>query len=275
MAKASVKVEIGKRKRGQGEKEVVAKNKKEEEGKKYSKKVKKHSNEEEEDSDEVESDEVESNEVSESNLEEKEEKEDADDADDSVEEDSDLEEDVEISDEEEEDDDEEEEEEDDDEDIKAELPKKKKKKQDDGSESFASAFGNIIGSRLKAYDRDAPIMARNKTPMKQLESDKLEAKAKRAILAEKKQLQDKHRIKNLLPSSEEPEKVRRIIDHERKLKKTAQKGVVRLFNAVLSTQVRTTQSINKEQAGQTKKQELFNEMSKEKFLDLVQSGETK
>lgn len=272
MAKASVKVEIGKRKRGQGEKEVVAKNKKEKEGKKDSKKVKKHSNEEEEDSDEVKSDEVESNEVSESNLEEKE---DADDADDSVEEDSDLEGDVEVSDEEDEEDDDDDDEEDDDEDIKAELPKKKKKKQDDGSESFASAFENIIGSRLKAYDRDAPIMARNKTPMKQLESDKLEAKAKRAILAEKKQLQDKHRIKNLLPSSEEPEKVRRIIDHERKLKKTAQKGVVRLFNAVLSTQVRTNQSINKEQAGQTKKQELFNEMSKEKFLDLVQSGETK
>lgn len=271
MAKANVKVEIGKRKRGQGEKEVVAKNKKEEEGKKNSKKVKKHTNEDKEDSDEVKSDEVENNEVSESSLEEKE---DADDADDSVEEDSDLEGDVEVSDEEEEDEDEDEDDDDDD-DIETELPKKKKKKQDDGSESFANAFGNIIGSRLKAYDREAPIMARNKTPMKQLESDKLEAKAKRAILAEKKQLQDKHRIKNLLPSSEEPEKVRRIIDHERKLKKTAQKGVVRLFNAVLSTQVRTNQSINKEQAGQTKKQELFNEMSKEKFLDLVQSGETK
>lgn len=154
-----------------------------------------------------------------------------------------------------------------------EIPKMKKKKNlDDGSESFANAFNAIVGSRLKAYNRKDPILAKNKTTLKKLESDKLEAKAKRLILSEKKQLHDKHRIKNLLPSANEPEKVRTIIQNERQLKKVAQKGVVRLFNAVLSTQLKTNQEIGKEQVGQTKKEELMNEISKEKFLDLVQAA---
>lgn len=154
-----------------------------------------------------------------------------------------------------------------------EVPKLKKKKNlDDGSESFANAFNAIVGSRLKAYNRKDPILAKNKTTLKKLESDKLEAKAKRLILSEKKQIHDKHRIKNLLPSADEPEKVRTIIQNERQLKKVAQKGVVRLFNAVLSTQIKTNQELGQEKVGQAKKEELMNEISKEKFLDLVQAA---
>lgn len=154
-----------------------------------------------------------------------------------------------------------------------EIPKiKKKKNLDDGSESFANAFNAIVGSRLKAYNRKDPILTKNKTTLKKLESDKLEAKAKRLILSEKKQVHDKHRVKNLLPSASEPEKVRTIIHNERQLKKVAQKGVVRLFNAVLSTQIKTNQELGQEKVGQTKKEELMNEISKEKFLDLVQAA---
>ncbi|KAG2732933.1 hypothetical protein G9P44_003923 [Scheffersomyces stipitis] len=173
------------------------------------------------------------------------------------------------------DDDENEEESDDeneDEDDSFPTKMKKKKNLDDGSESFATALNAIVGSKLKAYDRKDPILARNKVTLKKLESDKLENKAKRALLSEKKQLQDKHRVRNILPSASEPEKVREIIQSERQLKKVAQKGVVRLFNAVLSTQIRTNQEVSKEKVGQTKKEELMNEISKEKFLDLVQAA---
>lgn len=153
------------------------------------------------------------------------------------------------------------------------FPKKKKlKNTDDGSESFATAFNAIIGSRLKAHDRKEPILARNKTAIKKLESDKLEAKAKRALLGDKADLHDKHRVKNLLPSADDGSKAREIIEKERKLKKVAQKGVVRLFNAVLSTQVETNEEIGRERVGQTRKEELMNEISKEKFLDLVQAA---
>ncbi|KAK6465453.1 Rrp15p-domain-containing protein [Scheffersomyces coipomensis] len=164
-------------------------------------------------------------------------------------------------------------EDDDDDDEDDSIPKLKKKKNlDDGSASFANAFTAIIGSKLKAHNRKDPILARNKITLKKLESDKLENKAKSALLNEKKQLQDQFRVRNLLPSANEPEKVREVLEHEKKLKKVAQKGVVRLFNAVLSTQIRTNQEISKEKVGKTKKEELMNEISKEKFLDLVQAA---
>lgn len=150
--------------------------------------------------------------------------------------------------------------------------KRKKKSGDDGNGTFATAFNAILGSKLKAYDRKDPILARNKSHLKKLESDKLEHKAKRLLLAEKKELRDKQRVKNLLPNADEPEKVREALDRERAMKKVAQKGVVRLFNVVLATQVKTNQEISKEHVGQTKKEELVTEISKNKFLDLVKAA---
>lgn len=156
-----------------------------------------------------------------------------------------------------------------------EIPKLKKKKNlDDGSESFASAFNAIIGSKLKAYDRKDPILARNKSTIKKLESDKLDAKARRLMLADRRETHDKNRVKNLLPGADEPEKAREVIDKERKLKKVAQRGVVKLFNAILATQVKTTQEVSQEKVGHTKKEELMTEISKARFLDLVKAAGT-
>ncbi|CAI5759017.1 unnamed protein product [Candida verbasci] len=152
---------------------------------------------------------------------------------------------------------------------------KKKSNKDDGSESFANAFNSIINSKLKAYDRKDPILARNKVTLKKLESEKLENKAKRALLAEKKQLQDKYRIKQLLPvasSSENPNEIRQILEKEKNLKKIAQKGVVKLFNAVLSTQIKTSASVGDVKLGSKSKEELLTEVSKDKFLDLIQAA---
>lgn len=150
--------------------------------------------------------------------------------------------------------------------------KKKKKTSSDGSEQFASAFNAILGSKLKAYDRKDPILARNKSTLKKLESDRLEKKAKRELHAEKKQLQDKVRVQNLLPAASEPEKVREIIEKEKKLKKVAQRGVVKLFNALLATQVKTKEEISKANVSSGKKEEMLNEISKSKFLDLVKAA---
>ena len=152
------------------------------------------------------------------------------------------------------------------------LKKKQKKNKDDGSESFANAFTSIINSKLKAYNRKDPILAGNKTTLKKLESEKLENKAKRALLMEKKQFQDKHRIKQLLPAAVEgtdSNQVREILDKERQMKKIAQKGVVKLFNAILSTQLKTNLEMSKVQAGQSRKEELMTDVSKEKFMDLI------
>jgi len=174
----------------------------------------------------------------------------------------------EVSSDEEDDDDE-----NDDDDDDENLPKlkKRKKNRDDGSESFATAVNAILGSKLKAYDRKDPILARSKQTIKKAESDKLEAKARRELLAEKKIVYDKDRVKDLLPTDDS--KARKILEHEKKLKKIAQRGVVRLFNVVMSTQTRTNSEVNKTKTiGHDQKDKLISEISKEKFFDLVKAA---
>ncbi|ODQ79889.1 hypothetical protein BABINDRAFT_13490 [Babjeviella inositovora NRRL Y-12698] len=161
-------------------------------------------------------------------------------------------------------------------DFETELPlMKKKKNKDDGSAQFADALSAIVGSRLKAYDRKDPILARSKLTIKKFENDKLDAKAKRLISAEKKITLDIDRVKTLLPAADN-EKAGEILAKERRLKKVAQRGVVKLFNAVLSTQVKTHTELGTQKIiGQTKKEEMMTEISKEKFLDLVQAAADK
>lgn len=134
-------------------------------------------------------------------------------------------------------------------------------------EAFGRAFNAILSSKVKAHDRDNPILIRNKNKVKSLESSKLESKAKRAITADKKALEQKDRVKNILEPRDGKDTAQ-LLEHERKLKKIAQRGVVRLFNAVLASQnVKGSEGV-----AITKKEEHMTEMSKEKFLDLIRAG---
>lgn len=140
-------------------------------------------------------------------------------------------------------------------------PKKNQK------ESFSKAINAILNSKVKAHDRDDPILVRSKKTAKEIEATKLEMKAKRAINMEKRLLKDKDRVRDILPKSEE--NAREVLEHEKKLKQIAQKGVVRLFNAIQAAQAKPG---DKKSVGVTKQQEQVNEMSKEKFLDLIRAG---
>jgi hypothetical protein len=162
---------------------------------------------------------------------------------------------------------------DDDDDDDENLPqlKKRKKNKDDGNESFANAVNAILGSKLKAYDRKDPILARAKQTIKKAESDKLEAKARRELLAEKKKVYDKDRVRDLLPQDDGT--AREVLETERKLKKVAQRGVVKLFNVIMSTQTRTNSEVSKTKTlGEEQKDRLISEVSKEKFFDLVKAA---
>lgn len=71
------------------------------------------------------------------------------------------------------------------------------------------------------------------------------------------------------------DEIREILEKERKLRKIAQKGVVKLFNAILSTQVKTEKEINDSLGGvknRSERKELITEVSKEKFFDLVKTA---
>ncbi|AJV95654.1 AQG_2a_G0057290.mRNA.1.CDS.1 [Saccharomyces cerevisiae] len=173
------------------------------------------------------------------------------------------------------------EEDDDEEEEDDDFPRKKKSKNskhDDGSTGFSAAVNAILSSHLKAYDRKDPIMARNKKVLKQSESEKLEYKAKKALLAEKKKLLGKARKTDIIPiasGEDRSENIRKVLEKETALRKIAQKGAVKLFNAILATQVKTEKEVSEnlsEIKNKEEKKELITEVSKEKFLDLVKAA---
>lgn len=156
--------------------------------------------------------------------------------------------------------------------------KSKKSKHDDGSAEFSSAVNAILSSHLKAYDRKDPIMARNKKVLKKNDSDKLDQQAKRALLVEKKKQLGKARKKEIIPMATDEQagsEIRILLEKETKLRKIARKGVVKLFNAILSTQVSTTKEVEAN-LGDVKnvpeREQLITEVSKEKFLDMVKAA---
>ena len=67
-----------------------------------------------------------------------------------------------------------------------------------------------------------------------------------------------------------------ILEQERRLRKTAQRGVVKLFNAVRAAQVKGEQAAREARAkgmvGMGRREEKVGEMSREGFLALVAGG---
>lgn len=131
------------------------------------------------------------------------------------------------------------------------------------SEAFSSAVNALLDTHLKAHDRSTPILARSKQISKNLESEKLLAKAKRSILHEKKQRLVANHKTDVLEVGNASES----LAHERKLKKIAQKGAIKLFNAISKTQTVTVDPTTSGPKGRT---QLLNDLSKDKFLDMVQ-----
>ncbi|KAK9313062.1 Rrp15p-domain-containing protein [Lipomyces starkeyi] len=115
-------------------------------------------------------------------------------------------------------------------------------------EAFSSAMTAILSSHLKAHDRKDPVLVRSKQTAKAIEESKLEAKARRELRLEKKQFLDKERIKDVITGIREgetpnPDAVQMTTERERMLKKTAKRGVVKLFNTVIEAQKKATDAL--------------------------------
>ena len=96
---------------------------------------------------------------------------------------------------------------------------------------------------------------------------------------------DKGRVKDVLGASTafdaangrgEGPTVQETMELEKRLRKTAQRGVVKLFNAVRAAQIKGEEAAkearNKGLVGQGRREERVNEMSKKGFLELIAGG---
>ncbi|KKA30827.1 hypothetical protein TD95_005061 [Thielaviopsis punctulata] len=187
-----------------------------------------------------------------------------------------------------EDDEEEDDEEDDDEDditgLEGPAAAKKSKSKRNDPTAFATSLSKILSTKLSTSKRADPMLSRSIDALQASQAivdSALEAKAKKHLKEEKRSAYEKGRVKDVLePKIEGMPQVQlsasKSMAEERKLRKVAQKGVIKLFNAVRAAQVKAAEAqkeVRKEgMLGIAKREAKVQEMTKKGFLDLIASG---
>ncbi|EFY85013.1 DUF1665 domain-containing protein [Metarhizium acridum CQMa 102] len=161
---------------------------------------------------------------------------------------------------------------------------RRKSKRNDPS-AFATSISKILSTKLSSSKRSDPVLSRSAAAheaSKAAVDSALEARAKRHLRDQKKKALEKGRVKDVLVASrddttgEVESSTAEILEAERKLRKVAQRGVVKLFNAVRAAQVKAAEAEKDARKqgviGINNRKEKVNEMSKKGFLDLISSG---
>ena len=156
-------------------------------------------------------------------------------------------------------------------------PRAQKKRND--PTAFATSITKILDTKLTTTKRVDPVLSRSKSASdanKTLADNKLEARARAQIRAERKAALDRGRVKDVLALETEGVETGGVLEEEKRLKKTAQRGVVKLFNAVRAAQVKGEQAMRDAKregvVGMERRDERVSEMSKQGFLDLISAG---
>lgn len=179
-----------------------------------------------------------------------------------------------------------------------EGPRRKRSKRNDPT-AFATSLSKILSTKLSTSRRADPVLARSADAQKasrQAVDSALESKAKRRIREAKRLAMEKGRVRDVLVASsgsgklniltgevemeeaegKDGETTGQILATERRLRKVAQRGVVKLFNAVRAAQVKATEAErvarNDGVVGVKRREEKVTEMSRKGFLDLIASG---
>ncbi|MCJ1287614.1 hypothetical protein MMC26_006966 [Xylographa opegraphella] len=163
---------------------------------------------------------------------------------------------------------------------------------------FSTSLSTILATKLPASSRSDPVLARSATAKEAshaLADGKLETKARKALREEKKNLSDKGRVRDVVLGDRARSSsagvggideqgggegsgatAAEILEQERRLRKTAQRGVVKLFNAVRAAQVKGEEARREARkagvVGAKRREERVGEMGKNAFLELVAGG---
>lgn len=164
----------------------------------------------------------------------------------------------------------------------------RKRKRND-PEAFATSMSKILGSKLSTSKRSDPVLSRSVTALqasKEITDQALEKKAKHKLREERKAALDKGRVKDVLGASTAfdaadrdgavVESTAEVVETEKRLRKTAQRGVVKLFNAVRAAQIKGEEAAREARkkglVGHGRREDKVNEMSKRGFLELIAGG---
>ncbi|EHK96145.1 putative Ribosomal RNA-processing protein 15 [Glarea lozoyensis 74030] len=165
----------------------------------------------------------------------------------------------------------------------------RKRKRND-PEAFATSMSKILGAKLATSKRADPVLSRSQAAIetsKEITDQALEKKAKNKMKDDKRAALEKGRVKDVLGASTAfdaangtadlgQSSVQEVMEMEKRLRKTAQRGVVKLFNAVRAAQVKGEEAAREARVkglvGVGRREEKVNEMSKKGFLDLIAGG---
>ncbi|TRX89479.1 hypothetical protein FHL15_009648 [Xylaria flabelliformis] len=154
----------------------------------------------------------------------------------------------------------------------------KSKRNDPGA--FATSLQKILSTKLSNSKKSDAILSRSVDAQKasrEIVDATLESKARKLLRDQKLVALEKGRVKDVLTGDNNDEiSTGEIIQTERRLRKTAHRGVIMLFRAVREAQERATEAekgARKEGViGVQQRKEKVNEMSRQGFLDLIAEG---
>lgn len=150
---------------------------------------------------------------------------------------------------------------------------KKTSKRND-PEAFSTSISKILSTKLSQSARKDPVLSRSREAAemsKELADERLEKRARAKIRAERKEDLERGRVKDVLGLSSGL--AGETAEEEKRLRKIAQRGVIKLFNAVRAAQVKGEEAAREARkqgtVGVVNREERVNEMSKQGFLDLI------
>lgn len=145
--------------------------------------------------------------------------------------------------------------------------------------AFSTSISKILSTKLPTSARADPVLSRSKTAAQtstDFSEEKLDRQARAKLKAERKEELDRGRVRDVMGI--ERGEAGPVAEEEKRLRKTAQRGVVKLFNAVRAAQVRGEEAVRKERkkgtVGIGEREKAANEVSQQGFLELI-SGKGK
>ena len=146
------------------------------------------------------------------------------------------------------------------------------KRNDPGA--FSTSISKILSTKLPTSARADPVLSRSKAAAQMTTdqtNEKLDKRARAQLRAEKKEELDRGRVRDVLGI--ERGQAGDTAEEEKRLRKVAQRGVVKLFNAVRAAQVRGEEAAREQRRkgtiGMEERKKAVNEVSKQSFLELI------
>lgn len=140
--------------------------------------------------------------------------------------------------------------------------------------AFSTSISKILSTKLPTSARADPVLSRSKSAAQtgaEFADEKLDKQARAKLRAERREELDRGRVRDVLGI--ERGETGAVAEEEKRLRKIAQRGVVKLFNAVRAAQVRGEEAAKMERQKGTigigEREKNVNEVSKQGFLELI------